>query len=232
MIKKTILIITSIFALIVNCCAQDFSETEQITEPLELGLDYDFKITLGEEEDFGDFTTYAYFKLERNNTVIYIDSSSTEYQFNSDVFPIILQTGDNSFELLFEINDRPNKNYLKRLFVSNDTLTGQDKLPTFETYPVDINDDGIDEFAGYWDYAQIGSEGTNIVTGYNPILYYSVTGNGLKLDSVLTKQRNEMIYGQFYGFSLDAPSQPIRVMEKFNQELNFIRNMAYIRYYR
>jgi len=94
-----------------------------------LELNFGFTVTLGEREDYGnDFTTYSYFKLERNNTVIYIDSS-TEYQFDTDIFPIVLQTGDNSFELLFEVNDRPNKNYLKRLFVSNDKLIKQDNIP-------------------------------------------------------------------------------------------------------
>ena len=189
-----------------------------------LNLDFGFKVAIGEEEDFGDFTTYSYFKLERNNSIVYSDSSLTEYQFDNKLFPIILQTGDNSFELLFEINDRPSKNYLKRLFVNNDKLVGQDKLPTFEAKPADINNDGIEEYAGFWDYSETWGENDSL-TDYNPILYYSVTKTGLKLDSLLTKQRNEIIYGQFYGYSFSEKIEmPISVNDKFEQELKIIRN--------
>ena len=194
-----------------------------------LEFDFGFKVTVGDELDFESFKTYTYFKLERNNKLVYLDKLinidgrilCTEYQFGNKLFPIILQTGSNSFELLFEVNNRPNKNYLKRLFVGNDKLVEQDKLPAFEASPIDINNDGIKEYAGFWDHFEV--YGDNLTT-YNPILYYSVTANGLKLDSLLTKQRNEIIYGQFYGFSFDEKNaQPISVIEKFGQELKIIR---------
>jgi hypothetical protein len=157
---------------------------------------------------------------------VYLDSSLTEYEFDNKLFPIILQTGDNSFELLFEVNYRPSKNYLKRLFVSNDKLVGQDKLPIFEANPIDINNDGIKEYAGSFNYFEIWGENNNL-TSYNPILYYSVTPAGLKLDSLLTKERNELIYGQFHGFSFSEKIEPpitISAIEKFEQELKLITN--------
>ena len=189
-----------------------------------IDLDFDFKVILGQEEDFETFKTYTYFKLVRNSNTIYIDNSLTEYNFGNDLYPIVLPTENDSFELLFEINNRPSKNYLKRFFVKNDKLVKQDKLPVFETKSKDINNDGIKEYAGFWDYSQIWGE-DNKFTAYNPILYYSVTRTGLQLDTILTRERNELIYGQFYGFSFNEKrEQPISVIAKFEKELNLITN--------
>lgn len=186
-------------------------------------LDFDFNVTVGQEEDFEKFKTYNYFKLTRKDSTIFIDSSLTEYEFTDKLFPIVLKTGNNSFELLFEINNRPNKNYLKKLIVKNNKLVGQDKLPTFEGKPIDLNQDGINEYAGVWDYSQIWGDDNNM-TAYNPILYYSVTENGVILDSLLTRERNELIYGKFYGFTFSEDhKQSINVLEKFEEELDRIK---------
>ncbi|GHT58243.1 hypothetical protein FACS18945_3970 [Bacteroidia bacterium] len=186
-------------------------------------IDFEFKVIVGQEEDFKNFKTYTYFELMRENKTIYVDSSLTEYEFGDKLYPIVLQTGENSFELLFEINDRPNKNFLKRLFIQNNKIVKQDKLPTFISKPTDINKDGIKEYAGFWDYSE--PWGDNSLTAYNPILYYILTETGLQLDSLLTKERNENIYGQFYGFSYNENNeQPISVIDKFDEEIKLITN--------
>jgi uncharacterized protein (TIGR02145 family) len=168
---------------------------------------FNFKATVEKSEDFDDLKTYTNFKLKRDNSLIYHDTSLTEYTFENQLFPIILQTGDHSFELLFEVEGRPGRNYLKRFFVtSNIMLAGQDKLPGFIGEPEDINNDGIKEYAGYWGLTDLGGpdESGILYTGYNPTLYYSVTKTGLKLDSLLTREQHEREYGQFYGFEFDA----------------------------
>ena len=232
--KRELIILTIILTVLISCnqtTTNDVSnnlatETEEkINEDLKtIKLDYDFIISIGQEEDFEKFKTYSFFQLARNNSIIYIDSSLTEYEFGDKLFPIVIKSGDNSFELLFEINDRPSKNYLKRLFIKDNKLVGQDKLPTFETIPKDIDDNGTLEYAGYWDYQQIWGKNDNL-TSYNPILYYSVTSQGLMLDSLLTKERNENIYGKFYGFSFsENDEQPVSVTKKFEQELELINH--------
>uniref|UniRef100_UPI0040484000 hypothetical protein n=1 Tax=Polaribacter sp. TaxID=1920175 RepID=UPI0040484000 len=201
------------------------SENEEILkENLKtIKLDYDFLVSVGQEEDFEKFKTYTFFKLTKNNQTIFIDSLLTEYEFGNKLFPIIIKTENNSFELLFEINNRPNKNYLKRLFIKDNKLVGQDKLPTFESKPIDINKDGIKEYAGFWDNSQVWGENNNL-TAYNPILYYSETKSGLKLDSLMTMQRNEMIYGRFHGFSYSENyEQTISVIEEFEREIKRIK---------
>ena len=205
--------------------ANDWTEEDFATERENtLALDFGFKLTVGDEEDFDTFKTYMYFILERNNNVIYVDNSLTEYEFGDKRYPMVLQTGNNSFELLFEVNNRPGKNYIKRLFVNNDNLLEQDILPVFEADPININNDGIMVYAGYWDYGHPWHENDELMTAYNPILYYSVTDTGLKLDETLTIERNEMIYGQFYGFSFSYDyGQPMGANLRFQQELKLIQ---------
>lgn len=187
-----------------------------------INLDFGFKLIVGQEEELEKVKIYSYLKLIRYNTNIYIDSLLTDYEFGNKLFPKIFKTGNNSFEVLIEVNNRPNKNYLKRLYIKDNKLLKQDVIPTFESNPIDINNDGIKEYAGYWDYSQVWGYNNNI-TAYNPILYYSITPNGLLLDSLLTKQRNEMIYGGFYGFSFsEKHEQPAIVIEKFKKELELI----------
>jgi hypothetical protein len=235
--KKGFIILTIILTALISCnqTAKKInneptsSVTIEINESTDqdlktIKLDFDFVVSLGQEEDFEKFKTYTLFKLTRNNATIFTDNSLTEYEFGNKLFPIIIKTGDNSFELLFEINNRPNKNYLKRLIVKDNQLVGQDNLPTFESKPIDINNDGIKEYAGFWDYSQVWGD-HNELTSYNPILYYSITQTGLRLDSLLTRQRNEMIFGDFHGFSFSEKyEQPISVTEKFEQEIKLIKS--------
>jgi hypothetical protein len=188
-------------------------------------LDFGFKITAGKEEDFETFKTYSYFQLERNGSVVYLDSADAEYEFGNLLFPLVLPVGDNCFEVLVEVNDRPTKNHAKRLFVCNDKLVGQDKLPAFEAKPADIDGNGTEEYAGYWDYAEVWGENDHL-TAYNPILYYSATATGMQLDSLLTRQRNKMIYGQFHGYSFSGEKeQPVSVIARFKQELERINTV-------
>jgi len=240
--KKTILTL-SIFAFIASGCGKKSNQQantkvyEVINQTLidnepptfefkTFEFDFGFTVTVRKTEVFDVLKTFEHFKLKRNNRIVYFDDGLlNEYEFCNELFPIILQTGDDSFELLFEVNDRPNKNYLKRLFVSNDKLIGQDKLPLFEGKPIDIDNDGIKRYAGSFGFFELWGE-NNSFTTYNPILYFKITETGLKLDSLFTKQRNEMIYGQFHGFSYsekNEPPIPISVIEKFEQEIRIIR---------
>lgn len=190
-----------------------------------IDLAHGFFVLIGREEDLGEFSTYSYFELKRNQTSILVDSSLTEYVFENKLFPVLIQTSADNFQLLFEINDRPNKNYLKRFFIKNNKFFAKDMLPLFESKAMDLNDDGIKEYIGYWGYSEIYGENDEF-TNYDPILYYSVKENGLFLDSILTKQRNELIYGKFYGYSFDGEVKlPVKVIENFEQELKRIHSV-------
>jgi hypothetical protein len=188
-----------------------------------LHLDYNFKVEAKRGENFGNFTTYTFFKLTQNDNAVFLDSSLTEYEFDDTLYPIVLKTGEDSYQLLFEINDRPNKNYLKRLFVTHEKVVQSDKLPTFLTKPIDIKHNGILEYVGFWDYSEIWGEKDNH-TAYNPLLFFSLTKNGLQLDSLLTIEQNKKIYGEFHGYSYDEKIEmPISVNKKFEKEIELIK---------
>jgi hypothetical protein len=185
-----------------------------------IDLDFGFKAIASDSEDFKTFKTYSHFELLRNNKLLFTDTT-VEYEFGDKLYPLLLKTGSDSFELLFEVNDRPSKNYLNRIFINQDKVVGQDKLPTFIGNPVDINKDGIMAYAGYRDYQVSGVSPDSIA--YSPILYYSITKTGLKLDSALTKQQNEMIYGKFFGFEFSERFGSFA--KKFKEEIKLIESL-------
>ena len=186
-----------------------------------LQLNFGFRVALGQEEDFKNFKTYSFFELSKSGKIVYTDTL-LEYEFGDKMYPIILQTGKNKFELLFEVNDRPNKNYLERLTIKDESILKIDSLPTFITNSGDLDNDGTKEYAGFWEYNEVWGE-SETKTDYNPILYYKITTTGLQLDSLLTKGKNTMIYGQFHGFKFnDDIEMPIRVSDMFKKELKRI----------
>jgi hypothetical protein len=188
-----------------------------------LYMDYGFKVSVGRSEDFNTFKTYSFFELSKSGKTLYTDTT-LEYEFGDKLFPIVLQTGRNKFELLFEVNDRPTKNYLKRLTLKEDKVLKIDTLPTFISKPSDLNHDGIKEYAGFWDWSEQWGE-TEIKTDYNPILYYKITTTGLQLDSLLTKKRNKVIYGDFYGYNFNERLDiPISITKEFDNEVERITN--------
>lgn len=187
-----------------------------------IDLYYGFKANIGQSEDFETFKTYSFFELQHLDKVIYTDTLLV-YEFGDKLYPIVLQTGNKKYELLFEINDRPNKNYLKRLYIENNKLIKTDKLPTFITNPSDLDGDGIKEYAGFWCYSEIWGE-NNELTDYNPILYYKVKSTGIELDSVLTEKKNKEIYGEFHGFNFDEKQEMSSTTNvKFDKELSRIK---------
>ncbi len=187
-------------------------------------LDKNFILEIGGKEDFGSFVTYSFLKLSKDKQTIFIDSSLTEYEFNGKIYPIFLETGINTFELLLEVNDRPSKNYSKKLIIKENEVIKVEKLPSFISNSKDLNNDGKKELAGFWDYSQTWGENFKW-TDYNPILYYSITAKGTLLDSSLTKERNEFIYGKFHGFEINQKLEiPESVSEKFGQEIKLIED--------
>jgi hypothetical protein len=183
-----------------------------------INLQHGFKIEAGQEEDFKSFKTYMYLKLIKDNKTILVDSTR-EYEFGDKLYPIVMMTDTNAFELLFEVNDRPNKNYLNRIRIIDGEIIKEDQLPTFISKSKDINNDGVKEYAGFWDSSEHWGENYSLIA-YNPILYYSVTPNGLLLDTILTQEKNILIYGEFHGFDFtEKIPMPLSVEKKFDKEI-------------
>lgn len=181
-----------------------------------------FTVKVGKGNDYETFITYSFFELTHFDKAIFVDTLR-EYEFGDKLYPIVLQAGADKYELLFEVNDRPNKNYLLRLFVRNESIVKKDTLPTFITKAHDLDGDGISEYAGFWDYGEVWGE-NNDSTDYNPILFYKVISTGLKLDSVLTIKRNTKIYGEFRGFKFsEKHAVSLAKAELFGTEVDKIK---------
>ncbi len=187
-----------------------------------INFDFGFSVVLGEEESFDKFKTYTYFELKKNNRTIFIDSLLVEYEFGNKIYPIISQTGKDNYELLFEVNNRPNRNYSKVFFIKDDELVKTTILPCFEW---EFNKDKTKYYIGLWENSQTYGDNYSL-TSYNPILYYSITKNGnIRMDSILTIEKNKEIYGEFYGFTYNENIEiSVEKLEKMNVELEKIKN--------
>lgn len=198
----------------------------QVEEPFEsIELDYGFKIVLGQKEDFQSFVTFSRMELSRNGNLIFIDSSLTEYQAPNGMYSIFSILDTNTFEILLEVNDKPSRNYLKRLIISKGKVLREDKLPSFIGKSIEVFGNGLEYYFGYWDYAQVWGE-NNELTAYNPLLVFKSSESGLTLDSALTIQQNEKIYGQFSGYRFSESIEvPVESLEKFNRHIDSLKNI-------
>ncbi len=169
----------------------------QVQKVIKLGNDFEIKV--GKKEIFEGVETYTLFFLTHKNKLLFLDTSLTEYEFEDKLYPIIRQLDKETFEILVEVNERPNKNSLKYFKVYRDKIISTEKLPTFISKVSNLDKDDNLEFAGFWDWGETwGDKGS--LTAYNPILYYELRPNGITLDSTLTVNKNKEIYGDFYGF--------------------------------
>lgn len=185
----------------INCLAQ-IQTNEQVNIEKNIKLDYDFEIRVGQKEDYEKFETYTLFILMHKNKQLFTDTSLTEYEFGDKLYPLIRQLDNETFEILVEVNDRPNKNYLKYFKVYQDKIVSTDKLPTFISGPSNLDIDDNLEFAGFWEWGETWGDNRSL-TAYNPIIYYELKPDGITLDTTLTIIKNKEIYGDFHGFEYD-----------------------------
>lgn len=161
-----------------------------------IDLLYGFSVIATDRDYAEEVPVYHNFGLYRDQGLIWGDTAAW-YEFGDSLWPMAIKTGDDSYQLIFEVCNRPSKNYLKSIRVEGYKVTAADLLPTFiNEIPVDLNGDGIREYAGQPSLDERDSDST----AYNPILYYNSTSAGIVLDSTLTYRRNEAIYGTFYGY--------------------------------
>jgi hypothetical protein len=221
---RQIICLISLILLSSFCHGQSFDKQMQKT----VSLSNSFKIRAGMVENFGNFSTYTLLSLSRKGKTIFIDTTNkTEYEFGDSLYPMVNTTGDNSFEVLVEVNDRPNKNYLKRFQIRNDKLIKLDTLPTFFGKAKNLDKDNKLEYAGLWDWGEEWEDKTNQRrTVYNPIIYYELTPVGLKLDTSLTIEKNRTIYGEFKGYHYSERSS-IRVNELGDRFKNEIKRIEH-----
>lgn len=180
-----------------------------------IDLNHDFRIHVGREDDLGSLKTYTLFMLSHKGKALFLDSSDTEYEFGDTLLPKVIQLDEDVFEVLVEVNDRPSKNYIKWLRIENDRLVSTDSLPTFITKLANLDGDPVLEYAGF----RHATQASEYYTAYNPILYYELTLDGLKLDSNTTRVKNRAVWGVFKGYSYGETDIPISRLKDFENEI-------------
>lgn len=186
-----------------------------------LKLGNGFFVKFSEVEDYKTFKVYNRIELIHNGVKVFSDNK-LEYEAIEKIKPVEINA--TTFEILLEVNDRPNKNYIKLLRIKDNKIISQSKLPTFIAKPSNLDNDSFLEYAGFWDFGEVWGD-KNELTSYNPIIYYKLTKNGIKLDSTLTIKKNTEIYGKFKGFKYDSEN-PVSAKStaNFEKEINRIKN--------
>jgi hypothetical protein len=151
--------------------------------------------------------------------VVYTADSLMEFEFKDHLWPDFLKVSDTRDQILLEVNDRPNSNYILCLTVDNDIVVSSDKFHSFDYEPRDFDDDGLLEYAGY-PYTVEGY--TNDSTYYNPIQYVEKGPSGFRIDTALTRIVNIKFYGEFPG--LDSKIYRKIPADTVDKYLNVIRN--------
>ena len=164
--------------------------------------------------------------ITHNQNLIYCDSSQNEYELNDSLNPSLISLGRNTFELFLEVDDRPNKNYLKMLKIQSDKVIDSQRTPAFSFKPCHLYGDTTLVYADTWGYpeAWTDSANRNLVT-CDPIMYYKLTKNGLILDSIYTIKKNKEIFEIANVFTeKELKSIPISKDSKRKKEIKRIMN--------
>jgi hypothetical protein len=150
-------------------------------------------------DDFGG-SSFKPITVSYNDKVVFQDSLNEYWLtgYSSKQFPFFLKCTNGDYQLLIEVDERPNQNELARLTVFKNGKLHQDRLPLFNWNPADIDNDGKLELEG------VLTNGETIANGdtafYNPTLVYELVDNRLTLDRLATLEINQRIWGKFYGY--------------------------------
>ena len=147
------------------------------------------------QDEFSDNNNGSFLLVKHNNKTIYIDRSEF-YVLDDSLNPTLIALGNDLFEIFLEVDDRPNKNYLKMLKIQSDKVIDSQKTPAFSLKPCHLFDDTSLVYADSWGYPEAWTDSNNrdLVT-CDPIMYYRLTKNGLILDSNYTIKKNKEIFG-------------------------------------
>jgi hypothetical protein len=151
-------------------------------------------------DDFGG-ASFKRISVFFENKLIFKDSLNNYWLtgYESTQYPKLLKCSDGSYQLLIEVDERPNQNELIQLIISKDGKLTQNRLPIFNWNPIDIDADGNLEVDGTLTNGETIANGDTAF--YNPVLVYELTDNCLVFDSTTTIEKNKKIWGQFHGYS-------------------------------
>lgn len=181
----------------------------------KLGKDIELKAVPAYPDE--DIQTFHHLRIYQNGKCIYRDTSSTEYTKDNPLYPKLYEFKTHK-ELLVETDNRPNMNMLFNFHIQNERIIRIDTIPDFKNAPKDLDGDNKPEFTGQWDHSEHWGDSV-LLTGYNPVMYYELTDDGIVLDKTTTIKINTKFYGKFYGFEYNSEiAFPEKELEKNNEE--------------
>lgn len=140
--------------------------------------------------------------ITRNGERIYVDTLDPLIYNRNDLYPIIRDLGNNTFELLLQYGNAPNMDEVQHFIIKNNKVAKLDTLPSFFSKARNLDSDTLLEYSGIWDYRQLWGENADSAC-YEPIIFYEVRKLGIVLDSALTIKINKRIYGKFCGYYIN-----------------------------
>jgi hypothetical protein len=192
-----------------------FSQKSLSSEKINLGFGFQL---VG---DFSDDFSYNKISVYRHKILVFSDSSH-EFSRDKKSFQKVYSFKNNTFFILIESFEAPSKNLLYYYKIEQNKLKKKDKLPMFIALPKNLDSDTNLEVVGFGDNFLMKNDST---IGYEPIMFYEFTTEGIQLDKTLTISKNKRIYGKFYGYeineNLDFYSP--KILQKLNLEISRIK---------
>jgi hypothetical protein len=192
-----------------------FSQNLFHSERINLG--HGFQLVGNYSDDF----VYNKISVFRDGIFIFSDNTH-EFVRDKISFQKVYSFKNNTFAILIERLEAPNKNLLYCYKIEYNKLQKKDILPLFIALPKNLDSDSNLEVAGFWDYFQMENDST---ISYEPIIFYEFTNYGIQLDKTLTINKNKSIYSKFYGYeineNLDFPSP--KISKKLKLEISRIK---------
>ncbi|PJJ60447.1 hypothetical protein [Hymenobacter chitinivorans] len=194
----------------------------------ELPLADGFRLQLKNGRDFEDFILFSSLQLLQDGQVVLRDTK-TSYELNEPLYPLLLRNPAGGHDLVLEVTGRPGMNHGRVFRIRQGRVAGRENVPVFVAPAANLDQDPALEYAGYWRFFETWDEQPDgpPLTSYNPLVFYEHTRQGLRLDSSLTREVNQRIYGGFHGvaFREDLP-QPVSIIGRLDDEVAQVKRRA------
>lgn len=214
--KSLFIILLVVFNTHIVTKAQLVNDSANVWQRISLAQNFSFTYFQDTSDIIGVFRGL---KLWHNGEQIYTDTSTLYCLFDS-LYPMLIETRPEEYELLLETDNRPQISHVNRIQIKKNKITRIEKLPIFECRDINLDNDKMLEFAGVLNFPDLGDD----FGPYAPILYYELTSEGIFLDTKLTIEKNKFIYGNFYGYEYSEKYKfPLNSNKLFNEEVERLR---------
>lgn len=159
----------------------------------DISVKYDINIKFNIENKFDSSLTYKNIQIWISNTIVFEDTTQTEYLFDNKEWPRSFKINKDTFVVYLKIFDAPDYNKLFGFVIANNKIVKRDTLPF-------IQPKNKKKYFGILHITETPCDNCDSCY-YNPQLFYSLTSRGFVLDSVLTIEENRKFWGKFYGFN-------------------------------